>query len=122
MVTFTMNEHEYFKTIEENTILQIYSHDWCYVIDPCYKTPERIKMMMIRRKTRKMYIILICSKIMLLSTVWFMFICLFWITRCSLDLNMLLMKSWKFLVSNKLIIFLKRRSFSRKSRFIYSAR
>ena len=48
MATFTMNEHEYFKTIEEDTILLLYSHDWCYVIDPCYKTTERIKMMMWR--------------------------------------------------------------------------
>ncbi len=48
MTTFTMNEHEYFKAVEENTILQIYSHEWFYVIDPCYKTPERIKMMLWR--------------------------------------------------------------------------
>ncbi len=48
MVTFTMKVHEYFKAIEENIILQLYSHEWCYVIDPFYKTPERIKMMMWR--------------------------------------------------------------------------
>ena len=34
MASFTMNEHEYFKAIEENTIVQIYCCEFCYVIRP----------------------------------------------------------------------------------------
>ena len=43
MASFTMNEHEYFKAIEENTIVQIYCCEFCYVIDPAYKTVDRIR-------------------------------------------------------------------------------
>ncbi len=41
MVMFSMNEHEYFKIIEEHCIIQIYRCDFCYVINLDYKIPNR---------------------------------------------------------------------------------
>ena len=43
MAMFTMNEDEYFKTVEEQTIVELYCCEFCYVINPVYRTIDRIK-------------------------------------------------------------------------------